>query len=486
MAVVLLLSIFLMLPLAQAAFAKDIPITTSSKEALQLFMNGREKLANLETSQAANLFDQAIQKDPNFALAYLYRSMSGGGFNVSRQNLDKAVSLADKVSPGEKILILYSQAQANNEAQKAKGYIDQLLSTYPEDKWVQETAGLYYYGINDYQNSLTYLNKATSLDNNFASAYNMIGYCQSALGNDGAAEVAFKKYIEIVPDSPNPYDSYAELLLKMGKYDESIAQYQKALQKDPKFVSSLKGIGDNYIFKGDYNTARQYYAQEYDKAPNINQKLAALYWKAVSYVYEGKTDMAIQTLGEQQKLAQDNKLDINVINSYNAQGFILTETGNAAAGLNTFEKASSLIKTASIPEPVKNSLTVSAMLNRSYALAEQNKLSEAGSDADQAKKMIESRKDPVEQQTLNSTLGVLQLKQGDYQKALTYLSESNTDQPINWYYMATAYQKTGNNSKAIEFYNKITTSNDNSLDLALVRNRAMTALKGENLSTRTK
>ena len=50
------------------------------------------------------------------------------------------------------------------------------------------------------------------------------------------AEAAFKKYIELIPNDPNPYDSYAELLLKMGKFDDSIAQYRKALAIDPNFV----------------------------------------------------------------------------------------------------------------------------------------------------------------------------------------------------------------------------------------------------------
>jgi len=30
------------------------------------------------------------------------------------------------------------------------------------------------------------------------------------------AEKAFKKYIELVPDSPNSYDSYAEFLMTLG------------------------------------------------------------------------------------------------------------------------------------------------------------------------------------------------------------------------------------------------------------------------------
>ena len=113
--------------------------------------------------------------------------------------------------------------------------------------------------LNDFQNALAHFTKAKEIDSNFAPVYNMIGYCQSALNNYPAAEEAFQTYIKLMPDRPNPYDSYAELLLKMGKYDESIAQYKKALEKDPTFTTSLAGIGNNYVFKGDYTAARKYF-----------------------------------------------------------------------------------------------------------------------------------------------------------------------------------------------------------------------------------
>ncbi|MCK4585436.1 tetratricopeptide repeat protein, partial [candidate division WOR-3 bacterium] len=202
---------------------EEIPITTSSEEALKLFLEGREKWENIEIAAAALLFDQAIQKDPEFAMAYLYRSQSGGGFNIFRQNLEKAVSLVDKVSEGEKHLILYSQAQADGDGAKQKEHLDQLLKLFPNDKRVQTLAGSYFqYVLDDRETAIKHLKKATDLDKKYAPTYNNLGYAQSALGNYEAAEEAFKTYINLIPDNPNPYDSYAELLLKIGKYDESI------------------------------------------------------------------------------------------------------------------------------------------------------------------------------------------------------------------------------------------------------------------------
>jgi len=76
-------------------------------------------------------FDKAIQTDPNFAMAYLYRAQSGGGNIVYRQNLNKAVSLIGNVSEGEKLEIQYNQAYADGNDQKQKELFDKLLVSFP-------------------------------------------------------------------------------------------------------------------------------------------------------------------------------------------------------------------------------------------------------------------------------------------------------------------------------------------------------------------
>ena len=63
----------------------------------------------------------------------------------------------------------------------------------------------------------------------YSTAFNILGYAYRQNGDYSDAENAFKKYIELIPNDPNPYDSYAELLLKMGRFDEAITQYNKAL-----------------------------------------------------------------------------------------------------------------------------------------------------------------------------------------------------------------------------------------------------------------
>ena len=123
--IVLILVLLLIIPYSLFA-QKEMSITTSSKEALKLFFEGRDKVDNIERDAGFILLDKAIELDPDFAMAYIYR----GG----RRNTEKAVSLIDKVSEGEKHFILWFQAYYNSNGEEIKKQIDALLKLYPDDK----------------------------------------------------------------------------------------------------------------------------------------------------------------------------------------------------------------------------------------------------------------------------------------------------------------------------------------------------------------
>lgn len=448
----------------------EIPVTTTSKEALKFFIDGRDKFENFEFIEAASLFDRAIQTDSNFAMAYLYRSLSEDGPDISRQNLDKAVSLIDKVSDGEKNETRYYLAQAEDNGQKQKEYLDQLLLSYPSDKRVNMKAGQYYYNLNDYSTALIHYKKVTELDKDFASAYNRIGYCQSELNNYEEAEKAFQIYIKLIPDKANPYDSYAEFLLKTGKYDESIEQYKKAVEIDPvNFAASLYGIGNNYIFKGDYESARKYYQDYSDQASGINGKLGALHLIATSFVHEGKTENALKTFDEFRALAEKENLATMVIFSYIDQASILRESGNPAEGLKYAEKAIDLAGKLPVSEPLRELLITITTTIHFDILAANNELDKAIAEAEKCRLRIESRNNPAEEKQLNSFLARLELRIGNYDKALEYYNKGGFGDPQGWYYAAVAYKNLGEKQKALKLFEKIMQCNDNSFSLAFAR-----------------
>ncbi len=338
-------------------------------------------------------------------------------------------------------------------------------------------AGQYYYNLKDYSTALMHYYKVTELDKDFASAYNRIGYCQSELNNYGEAEKAFQAYIQLVAGKANPYDSYAEFLLKTGRYDESIEQYKKAFEIDPfNFAASLRGIGNNYIFKVDYESARKYYQEYFDQASVIGEKLSALYFIATSFVHEGKTENALKTFEEYRALAEKGNLATVVVFSYIEKASILRESGNPAEGLKYSEKAIDLAGKLPVSEPIRELLITITSTIHFDVLAANNELDKATVEAEKCKLRVESRNNPAEESQLISFLARLEFKKGNYDKAIEYFNKFDVEDPGNWYYTALAYKEKGEMQNALNLFEKITQWNENSLTLAFVLKLSMEEL----------
>src|SRR6266480_1950122 len=127
-----------------------IPITTSSAEARKEFLAGRDLSDRLLIQDSIQHFDKAIALDPNFALAELTRAQSSPTAKEFFDHLKKAVSLADKSSNGERLLILGAEAGANGNPAKQKEYFEQLVAAYPNDERAHFSLGGYYFGQQDY------------------------------------------------------------------------------------------------------------------------------------------------------------------------------------------------------------------------------------------------------------------------------------------------------------------------------------------------
>ncbi|MFQ5632200.1 MAG: tetratricopeptide repeat protein, partial [bacterium] len=455
---------------------KEIPITTSSDEAKKLFLKGRDKFELIEFAASVQYFEQAIEKDPNFALAHLFRFRTGvGGAEVTQGYLAKAVALVDKVSKGEKYLILYSKALVDGEGTKQKENLDKLLELFPSDKRVQYLAGMYFGGIErDFETALQYYRRVTELDNTFAPVYNNIGYTSMTLGNFAEAEKAFVEQIKLVPNRPNPYDSYAELLIRMGRYDESIAQYKKALGKDASFLNAFFGVGDNYIFKGEYETARKNYEMVYEKAPHLvglGGKFNALDRIASSFVLEGKISEALNTCERYRTLAKENNRTGRVINSYQNEGFILTESGNPAEGIQRYRMATEIAYDPKTPEAVKNNLALVTMFQECYALMVNKEMEAALTKMEDCKKLAQKRQVPGDQRWMSYLNGIAETQKGNYTQALEHYSNSWPTIPIIKYYMAVAYEKKGDQEKAGELFEELQNRKQNTLQVALVKYR---------------
>ncbi len=240
---------------AQAQAQKEMPITTSSEEALALFYQGRNLSENSEDDAARVVLDQAVTKDPSFAMAHrLLAAILGGSGDdkAAREHLDKALAQMDKLNPGEKLWLASTRAGMDANYVELVRRDEELARMFPGDKHVLYMTGQAFRRVKkDYPEAYAYYHQALALDPAFAPALNGLGYVCVNMGKYEEADKAFQDQIKALPGRPNPHDSYAEFLLGRGRYDEAIAQSQQSLDADPAFLWSYEHIGDSYVFKGE-------------------------------------------------------------------------------------------------------------------------------------------------------------------------------------------------------------------------------------------
>ena len=94
--------------------------------------------------------------------------------------------------------------------------------------------------------------------------------------------------------------------MKTGRFDESIAQYKKALSVDPHFSNSFIGIATDLMLQGKHDQAAAQAWKLYDAARDDGDRRFALFARSVIYVDAGKTDAAVKEI--EKEYALDAKL----------------------------------------------------------------------------------------------------------------------------------------------------------------------------------
>ena len=136
------------------------------------------------------------------------------------------------------------------------------LTSYPHDKHLHWLAGWWLIlGQNQPQRAVVMFERVMQIDPKFADAYNEAAYCYAKQGNFDKAFADIKRYTELVPNEPNPQDTFAEISRMAGRFEDALTHYRMSLKIDPTFHESQLGLGDTYALMGDQAKARA----EYDK-----------------------------------------------------------------------------------------------------------------------------------------------------------------------------------------------------------------------------
>jgi len=450
-----------------------IPITTSSEEARKEFLTGRDLSERLLAQESLPHFDKALALDPEFASAELARAVSSPTTKEFFEHQKKAVSLASKASNGEKLLIMANEAGANGVTEIQKEYLDQLVAAYPNDERAQFTLGNYYFAQQELDQALAHYKKATEIAPSYSQVYNLLGYCYRQKGDYANSEESFKKYVQLIPNDPNPYDSYAELLLKMGRYDESIAQYRKALSIDSHFNPSRFGISADYMYSGKPQEAAAELQTMAEQARNDGELRTALFGMAVLASDQGKFDQALAAIDKEFAVAEKKGDTASMAADLQAKARILEQMQKHDAAAKEFDRSLQLVENSNLSQELKNNATLQHHFNAASVAIGKKDLAAAKSHAEEFRKGAEARKNDAQLKQAHELAGRIALAEKDSAKAITELEQANLQNPQNLYRLSQAYRGNGDAAKAQEYLKKAAEFNSlPALNYAFIREKA--------------
>ena len=208
---------------------------TQSTEAYQLYLRGRFQWnkRSVEGFRAAIAhFQQAVEKDPNYAVAYagladcyVLLGVYGEIPNPDAYPLAKAAAV--------KALEL-DETLAEAHASLGRGII--------AHDW-------------DWEAARREFERALQLNPNYATAYYWYSYYDFAKGNLDEAARKMKRAVELDPLSLNINAEMGRVLLYQRQYDAAIEQELKTLQMDPNFGVARQILAMAYLQKGRYAQA---------------------------------------------------------------------------------------------------------------------------------------------------------------------------------------------------------------------------------------
>jgi len=456
---------------------KKIPITTSSPEARNAYLQGRDLVDKLRTDEALPLLNEAIGKDPNFAMAYLLRTQTAPSAKEFFADLKSAVAAADKVSEGEQLLIRAQEAFANGNSMEGGKDFQKLVAAFPDDQRAHESLAAFYQGIQQDDKAIAECQKAVHLAPDYAPVYNILGYSLRNAERYKEAEAAFRKYIELIPNEPNPYDSLAELLMKVGRFDESIESYKKALSLDPHFFSSYRGIAANLMYEGKHKEALEHLQKEYDLALNDGDRDDALRNMAVVYVDEGSFSEAIEKISRSSSLAEQRDDKPTMAFNADTRGYLLLNEGKVDEAKAEFARALELSRQSSIPDAMKKPFELGIDGRMALVASAKKDFEDAKKDAELMRAGYEGLGNPRQVQVAQEVLGIVALDQNNYDEAIAHLTEANLQSPYVMFQLAKAYAGKKDAARAADYYRKAADADTlPELQYALVRKQAKEAL----------
>jgi TolB-like protein/Tfp pilus assembly protein PilF len=244
---------------------------TADPEAYELYLKGRffwNKRSGADLRKAIEYFNQAIAKDPNYALAY--------------------AGLADSYL----LLPNYGSASTQESVPPARAALKKALELDDSLAEAHASSGLLDTFECRLDRAISDFERAIQLKPNYATAHHWLMFGRLSLGHLDQAIEEGKRALKLDPLSPIINADFAWTYFCARRFDKAERQARKTLEIDPQFFLAHYYLGQVLQFKGQLSEA----IAEFQKAVDLNGDPDSLGMLGQAYARNGQKEEAQKIL----------------------------------------------------------------------------------------------------------------------------------------------------------------------------------------------
>jgi len=146
-----------------------------------------------------------------------------------------------------------------------------------------------------------YAQRALQINDALAEAHVSLGALHGASWQVGETEKEYRRAIELNPNYPTAYHWYSYHLRKLGRIDEALAASQRAYQLDPLAPAISTNLANDYLIKGDSQAALKQVQNALELDPDYRRGHITAGW---IYLKLGSYSDALTAFNEANRLSQ--------------------------------------------------------------------------------------------------------------------------------------------------------------------------------------
>ena len=182
--------------------------------------------------------------------------------------------------------------------------------------------------------------KAVELDPNLGDGYAALGFL--SLNLDAKAEPYLRKAVHLSPQRPEFHRWHGQTLAALGRYDDSIAEFKRAVEIDPLWGLNYDHLIGALFLEGRDAEARQYVRRFFDLSTDQRAKLLLL--QSLQKIEQNIAGQLRTTRALQQAYPEERQMRLNLASALSVLG-----DNRAAAKLVGYDRVGSAALTSNWP-----------------------------------------------------------------------------------------------------------------------------------------